>query len=120
MMPNSPLYRKASQLAHLVYKKVRAFPKEEIFGLTSQLRRAILSVPLNIVEGYARKGSNEYKRFLTIAYASLQESKYILEFARDEQYLKKEDFDECFALAEEVGGMLWSSIGTLTSNQSIR
>ncbi|MCA9405040.1 MAG: four helix bundle protein [Candidatus Omnitrophica bacterium] len=61
------VWKEADLLAKLVYKATRNFPKEESYGITSQLRRAIISVPLNIVEGYARGGQKEFKRFLSIA-----------------------------------------------------
>jgi four helix bundle protein len=110
---DDPLSEKADELAHLVYKVTKKFPKEELYGLTSQLRRAALSVPLNIVEGFARKGSRDYRQFLYIAYGSLKETKYLLNFAYKEGYLKEKEYGEISSLAEEVGKILWSSIKTL-------
>ena len=112
-MKDDPLSEKADELAHLVYKVTKKFPKEELYGLTSQLRRAVLSVPLNIVEGFARKGSRDYRQFLYIAYGSLKETKYLLNFAFEEGYLKEKEYGEISSLAEEVGKILWSSIKTL-------
>jgi four helix bundle protein len=110
---DDPLSEKADELAHLVYKATKKFPKEELYGLTSQLRRAALSVPLNIVEGFARKGSRDYRQFLYIAYGSLKETKYLLNFAFEEGYLKEKEYGDISSLAEEVGKILWSSIKTL-------
>ena len=83
-MKESILLQKADDLAYKIYQESKKFPKEEMYGLTSQLRRAILSVPLNIVEGYGRQSKKEYGRFLNIAYGSLKEAKYLLHFAHRE------------------------------------
>ncbi|MEW6407450.1 MAG: four helix bundle protein [Patescibacteria group bacterium] len=63
-----------------VYNYTRNFPKEEIFGLTSQLRRAALSAILNYIEGYARQSKNSLRNFLEISYGSLKECKYLIYF----------------------------------------
>lgn len=101
---------------HLVYGVTRKFPKEEIFGTTSQLRRASLSVVLNYIEGYARATELSYINFLRISYASLQESKYLLDFSYKENFLSAEDFKKLNALAEEVGAMLYSTIKNKTKH----
>ena len=66
----------ADEVALLVYKITASFPKEELYGLTSQMRRAAVSVPSNIVEGCARDSQADYQRFLTIAFGSLRELHY--------------------------------------------
>jgi four helix bundle protein len=66
----------ADQLALMVYECTRNFPKEELFGMTSQMRRAAVSVPSNIVEGAARSSEQEFVRFLEIAYGSVRELEY--------------------------------------------
>ena len=68
----------ADQLTKLIYKATKKFPKEELYGLSSQLRRATLSVPCNIVEGSSRGTDKEYVRFLYIAKGSLSETEYLL------------------------------------------
>ena len=106
----NPLFIKADGLAKLVYKITKNFPKDEIYGLTSQLRRAGLSVILNIVEGFARQGANEYRRFLIISFGSLKETKYLLYFAHQQKYLNKEDYNNAISVAEEVAKILWTII----------
>src|SRR4030042_1222187 len=72
----------ADEVAVLIYRATRGFPKEEIYGLTSQMRRAAVSVPSNIVEGCARESQVEYLRFLEIAFGSLRELHYQFSLAR--------------------------------------
>ncbi len=75
----------SDRLAWKTYECTDKFPKHELFGITSQLRRAILSVSLNIIEGYARDSKNEFRHFLRIALGSLAESGYLIEFANREK-----------------------------------
>lgn len=112
-MKESILVKKADKLAHEIYRITSNFPKEESFGLTSQIRRAALSVVLNIIEGYARNGDKSYKNFLLISYGSLKETKYLLHFALIEKYIAKDEYKELINLAEEVGKMLWKTINTV-------
>jgi four helix bundle protein len=77
----------ADELALLVYKATREFPKSEIWGLTSQMRRAAVSVPANIVEGSARRKRNEYLQFSYIAMSSLAELNYYVRFTNEIGYL---------------------------------
>ncbi len=104
---------KADELAHEIYKLTKKFPKEELFGITSQLRRAALSVILNIVEGFARNRKKEYIHFLEIAYGSLKETKYLLHFSYKESYYNSEEYKPIINLAEEVGKLLWAKIQNL-------
>ena len=64
---NLEIWKKADEMALLVYQYTKTFPKEEIYGITSQLRRAALSIPTNIVEGYSRKGEKELQHFINIS-----------------------------------------------------
>ena len=81
---------KMNEYAHLVYKFTSNFPRQELFGITSQLRRAAVSVVVNYIEGYARIRNKVYKNFLEISYGSLKESKYLLHFSLVEGYLTQE------------------------------
>jgi len=107
------LKAKMDELAHTVYRLTRNFPKEEICGITSQLRRASLSVALNYIEGYARIKDKVHKNFLEISYGSLKETKYLLHFSFVEKYFSKRDYDEAMKLAEDIGAMLWGVIRNL-------
>jgi len=107
------LKSKMDEYAHLAYRLTRKFPKEELYGSASQLRRAALSVVLNYIEGYARGREKVHKNFLEISYGSLKESKYIFNFAFEEKYLTQLDYDEAMKLAEDIGAMLWGIISKL-------
>jgi four helix bundle protein len=80
-------WRECHQLALRVYQETQRFPKSELYGLTSQARRAAFSAAANIVEGSAKRGSSEFRRYLDIAIGSLSELAYILQFARDLELL---------------------------------
>jgi four helix bundle protein len=80
----------ADELALLVYKATRIFPKEEMFGLTSQLRRAVVSIASNIVEGSGRDSQADYLRFLNMAYSSTSEACYQLSLAYRLGYLNED------------------------------
>ncbi len=104
------LKSKTDKYAHLVYSLTKNFSREELFGITSQLRRSALSVLLNYIEGYARNGYKVNKNFLKISYGSLKESEHLLLFSLIEGYLTQEKYDEAAKLADEIGAMLWKSI----------
>ena len=70
------VWRKADELAYQIYLETKKFPKDEVYGITSQLRRAAFSVPTNIVEGTGRQGKNEMRQFVNIALGSLAETEY--------------------------------------------
>lgn len=80
------VWQKSHQLVLSTYEYSRAFPKTEIYGLTSQLRRAIISVPANIAEGFKKKGKPDKLRFMNIAQGSLEECRYYLILAQDLNY----------------------------------
>ena len=77
------VWKLADELAFMVYKVTRSFPKEELYGITSQVRRAALSVPTNIVEGYSRKGDKELARFINISLGSLERQNIYYTFPID-------------------------------------
>lgn len=81
------IWQSAHQMAIAIYKLTARFPKEEQYGLTNQMRRAAVSVPANIAEGFARIGKNEKLNFYNIAQGSLAELRYFLILARDLEYV---------------------------------
>ena len=101
------LKQKIDDYVHLVYKITRFFPKEELYGVTSQLRRSAISVMLNYIEGYARRRDKVYKNFLEISYGSLKESEYLLGFSFKESLISKSDYEKAGSIANDIGGMLW-------------
>lgn len=100
------VWKKAHELALRIYEATKAFPKDELFGLTSQMRRASTSVPCNIVEGKARGSSKDFKRFLLIARGSLEELKYQIMLSKDLNYIDKEKHEALQEKAKEVGRLL--------------
>ena len=86
------VFQKADEMAYQLYKITEAFSKSEAFGITSQIRRAALSVPTNIVEGYARKGRKEFSHFLNIARGSLDETRYLYDFSKRLGYNKQNSY----------------------------
>ena len=109
------VWQKADQLAKKVYIATRCFPKDEIYGITSQLRRASLSIPTNIVEGYARRGDKELKRFLLISLSSLAEVEYLLDFSENMKFLGVEDYQVLYELRRDVGNLLWKFYESINS-----
>ena len=101
------IFQKADKLAFQIYQLTSFFPKEELYGLTSQMRRAVLSIPANIVEGHARKSKKEFRQFINIALGSLAETKYFFDFSKRLGYHNKEH-PEIAELLEETGKILWS------------
>jgi four helix bundle protein len=102
------VWQKADELAFEIYRMTKKFPKDEMYGLTSQLRRAALSIPTNIVEGYARKGDKELARFVNISIGSLAEVEYLLSFANRLGYFTDHDYIIAEALRSETGSLLWT------------
>jgi len=102
------VWQAADRLAHKVYKLTKNFPKSELFGLVSQLRRAALSVPTNLVEGQARKGRKELKQFAAMALGSLSEVEYLLEFSLAEELMSSEEYEDVERSRNETGRLLWA------------
>ena len=96
----------ADDLAVAVYAATKGFPKEELYGITSQIRRAVTSVAANIVEGASRESAKDYAHFLQIARGSLAETQYFLQFARRLEYLDEEHATGLEQAARRVFGCL--------------
>lgn len=101
------VWKKADELAYQIYLETKKFPKEEIYGITSQLRRAALSIPTNLVEGTGRQGRKELKHFVNIALGSLAETEYLLDFSLRLKYFSVELHKKLQDLRQEVGNLLW-------------
>lgn len=96
-----------------MYRLTRTLPREEVFGLTSQLRRVSLSVPLNIIEGFARQTLKVQVQFLQIAYGSLKEAQYLLVFSTEENYLSDDEVKAVYEQGDEVVRLPWGRIKKL-------
>jgi len=100
------VWQRSHALALEIYRATAAFPAQERFGLTSQLRRAAVSVPANIAEGSKRDSRTDYARFLNIAEGSLAEAECLLLLARDLAYLPTDACEPLTREAEEIARML--------------
>lgn len=100
------VWQKAHEFVLCIYKITKDFPSEEKFALVQQIRRAVVSIASNIVEGFQRNSIKESLRFYNIADASLEEVKYQLLIAKDLNYLPEPIYNYAFDLAKQVGRML--------------
>lgn len=100
------VWQKSFKLTLEIYKTTKRFPKSELYGLTSQMRRSATAIPSNIAEGYCRRHRKEYIRFLSIAFASGAELETQLLLAEKLRYLVKEEFSRLNSLLTEVMKML--------------
>jgi four helix bundle protein len=103
---NLIVWQKAHQLVLRIYAVSREWPDDERFGLTSQIRRAAVSIPANVAEGSAKKGSKEFRRYLDIAAGSHAEVEYMLQLAADLEYAHMSD-GGLLKQTDEVGRLLW-------------
>lgn len=99
-------WQKNNLLAHLIYDITENFPKSELFGITSQMRRAALSVCANIVEGYSRQTIKDRRHFYQMAVASLTELEFFTDFAYERKYIKQSDYEKILIIAEEAAKIL--------------
>ena len=103
-------WQKSISLVTNVYKATRTFPKEETFGLTSQIRRSSISIPSNIAEGSGRESNKDFLRFLYISLGSLFEMQTQLEIAKNIIYISEEEFNLLYEDSREIERMLASLI----------
>ncbi|MFH1778318.1 MAG: four helix bundle protein [Candidatus Omnitrophota bacterium] len=99
---NIKVYQLADDLVIEIYKVTKNFSREELYGLTSQLRRAAVSVPANIAEGASRQHKKDYLHFLYIARGSLAETEYLLHLAHRLGYLSNKEFEKISQLKQEA------------------
>ena len=95
------------ELALAIYRVTQDWPANELYGLTSQARRAAYSASANIAEGSAKRGAREFRRYLDMSVGSLSELSYLLLLARDLGYLKAEGWGEIEALRDHAGRLTW-------------
>ena len=100
------VWEKSHNLTLNIYKSTSQFPREEIYGLTSQIRRACASVPTNIAEGCGREGSADFARFLQIALGSASETEYLILLAHDLKYLNTDQYTELIDTIIRIKKML--------------
>ena len=109
-------WQKAMDLVVEVYKLSRAFPPEELYALTNQLRRAAVSVPSNIAEGQGRGVGSDFARFLRISVGSVQEAQTQMLVAERLQYVRHEDVAPVLALSEEVARVTRGLLASVSPN----
>lgn len=112
------VWQKAHQLTLGIYELTANFPRDEVYGLTSQVRRAAASIPANVAEGCGRDGDAELARFLRIAMGSANELEYHLILARDLGYLSPESYESSASSASEVKRMLSGLLTRLKADSS--
>jgi four helix bundle protein len=100
------VWQRAIQLSVAIYRLTQGFPREEVYGMTSQMRRSAVSVPSNIAEGHGRLSTGEYRQFLGIARGSNFELQTQLEIARALEFGNSKLLDEAEGLSHEVGKMI--------------
>jgi four helix bundle protein len=100
------VWQKSFELAKKIYKSTENFPKSEIYGLTSQIRRASVSIPSNIAEGFVRKHRKEFSQFISIAFGSGAELETQLLLSKELKFITNQQFNELNYLLEEVMKML--------------
>lgn len=102
------VWQRSMQLTLTIYRLTQGFPREEIYGLTSQIRRAAVSLPSNIAEGHGRLNTAEFRQFLGVARGSNFELQTHLEIARALEMGNRELLDQADGLSQEVGKMLYA------------
>ena len=107
------VWQKSMELVKEIYSLVKMLPKEETYALSDQMRRAVVSIPSNIAEGYGRKSTVEYSRFLDIARGSLYELETQIHICVMLNFFNQENTEKAFSLSQEVGKMLNSLITKL-------
>jgi four helix bundle protein len=105
--------KKSHSFVLKIYEITKNFPKEEMYGLTSQIRRAAVSIPSNIVEGKSRNSKKDYLRFLLISRGSLEEVKYQLLLSKDLNYIKEKEYIKLYDLTNEVGKLINGLINSI-------
>ena len=107
------VWQKSHEHAVMIYQETKKFPKEEVYGITSQIRRAIVSIPTNLAEGCGRGSDRDFAKFVQIAIGSASESEYLFMLSHELGYLNKEDFIDLNERVCEIKRMISSLIKNL-------
>lgn len=99
-------WQKSNLVAHFIYDITAKFPKDELFGMTSQMRRAALSVCANIAEGYSRRGLKDRKHFYQMAIGSLTELEFFIDFAYERKFISPDDYEKILEIHMETARVL--------------
>jgi len=110
-------WKVSHELALAVYSATRGWPRSELYGLTSQIRRAALSAPTNIAEGCAKRGPAEFRRFLGYSLGSLSELAYLLRFAHDTQFLTDEAWARLQQMRDKAAILTWRLARSMTTSK---
>ena len=117
---NLAVYERSYRAGLSVYKVTSKYPREERYAMTDQMRRASISIPLNIAEGYAKRSSQEeFKRFLLMAIGSSNEMSVLIEYSKDLGYMSEEQYVKASKEYDEIGRMLNSLIKAVGKGNKI-
>ncbi len=104
------IYKRSKELLKRVYQITDKFPEREKYNVISQLRRSMLSIPLNIAEGYGRQSRDDFKRFLKISLGSSNEVEALLDISKDLKYITENEYKEVSKENDEIGKMIYRTI----------
>lgn len=113
------VWQKSMLLVTEIYKVTKEYPKEELFGLSSQMRRSAVSIPSNIAEGFGRDGLNDFIRFLNISISSLFELQTQIEISYNLNFIDKVVFEDLYTSTKEIERMLSSLIRSLKAKKDV-
>lgn len=107
------IYKGSYKLSLYIYRITAKYPKDEIYGITSQLRRAAVSIPLNIAEGYGRLSEDDFKRFLKISLGSTNETSTLIEMSKDLAYIDNKEYSDLIKQYDILGRKIYKFIENL-------
>ena len=107
-------WQASHQLVKAIYPATQTWPKSELYGLITQTRRAAFSIPMNIAEGSAKRGSREFRRYLVISIGSMSELSYCLRLARDLEYLTEVEWEKLDYQRNVAGKLVWRLYESMT------
>ncbi len=110
---NLEIYKGSYKLSLYIYKLTSKYPKDELYGISSQIRRAAVSVLLNIAEGYGRLSEDDFKRFLKISLGSVNETSTLIELSKDLGYINSKEYNELIKQYDILGRKIYRFIETV-------